>query len=134
MRANGFEYGGRTMEEELSARQAKAMKPKRKIPWITIISIASCLPLFMGGGIPGMPSIGGMGGGKARHVSSYSSDDEGMSADMPQMTPEQIAQGKRVLESIEGDTATISITLGDKVITKEVPVSEIQKAMGQISQ
>ncbi len=106
------------MDERLNALRARQNRPKRKIPWITIISIASCLPLFMGGGIPG---IGGMGASNA--ISSAVPNS------MPEMTPEQMAQGERVLQSIEGETATISITIGDRVITKEVPVSDIQKAM-----
>jgi hypothetical protein len=119
---NGFNIQQQTMDERLNALRQRQNRPKRKIPWITIISIASCLPLFMGGGIPGM---GGMNASNA--ISSAVPNS--MSQSVPEMTSEQIAQGKRVLESIEGETATISITIGDKVITKEVPVDEIKKAM-----
>lgn len=119
---NGFNIQQQTMDERLNALRERQNRPKRKIPWITIITLGSCIPFFMGGGIPGM---GGMSVTNAVSNAVPSS----VSQSMPQMTPEQIAQGKRVLQSIEGETATISITIGDKVITKEVPVSDIQKAM-----
>jgi hypothetical protein len=104
---NGFNlHQQQTMDERLNALRERQNRPKRRLPWITVLSVVSCLPFFIGGG--------------EKQLSTGA---------MPGMTPEQIAQGKQVLQSIEGETATISITIGDKVITKEVPVSDIQKAM-----
>lgn len=119
---NGFNIQQQTMDERLNALRERQNRPKRKIPWITIISVVSCLPFVIGGNIPGMK---GMSRSNTSSVTVPSSTSQPMS----EMTPEMVAQGKRVLESIEGETATISITLGDRVITKEVPVEDIKKAM-----
>lgn len=116
---NGFNIQQQTMNERLNELRARANRPKRKIPWMTIITIATCLPFLFDGTIP-LPSVGG---GAGQVVSTDITNA------MPEVTPEMMAQGRQVLESIDGDTATISIQFGDHVVTKEVPVEDIKAAM-----
>ena len=119
---NGFNIQQQTMDERLNELRARANRPKRKVPWMTIITVATCLPFLFDGTIP-LPNFGGAG------KSHESSDISSVSNAMPKVTPEMMAQGKQVLESIDGDMATISIQFGDHVVTKEIPVEDIEAAM-----
>lgn len=101
---DSFSYSmHQTMEEKLSAMHAKQARPKRKIPWFTIITILTTIPFFMGSGIP---SIGGVSGG---------------------VNETQIQQAISTMKSLApNENAKVSIQIGDKVIEREISISDLE--------
>ena len=97
-----------TMEEKLTHLRDRQSRPKKRLPWFTIISIVSIVPMFfMGDMMPGKPSMGS------------------------RATPEtQLSQS--INESSTNDMATVSVTIGGKTITRQLSVGEIQALQGNM--
>jgi len=57
-RKDSFNYAMyQTMDERLSTMRSKQMRPKKRIPWFTIITVVTTIPFFFmgGGGVPTPP-------------------------------------------------------------------------------
>jgi len=106
---DNFNYAmHQTMEERLGVLHAKQSRPKRKIPWFTIITVVSVIPFFMGDGIK-------------------------LTGSSPSLVGEpQIQQAISTMKSLSpNENAMVSIQIGDRVIQKEISIDDLQALQNQ---
>lgn len=106
-----FDYAmHRTMDERLHAMRERQLRPKKRLPWFTIISILSCAPLFF------------MGGGDTAEQAIAS-----LSSSMPAVygvSTATIENAKNMLQ--DTGNAQVSITLGDRTVTREISPQDME--------
>ena len=100
-------YQQESMNDRLNALREKQNRPKRKLPWFTIISVVSCVPMLFMDGMNPMAMMGGRA---------------------PQ------TQGQALEKSVNnagaGETATVSVNIGGKTFTKQISASDLQAMQG----
>ena len=102
-RKDDFNYTmHRTMHEQLSSIRERQMRPKRRIPWVTIISIVSVIPFLFTG--EGQTAIKGL--------KQTSSPEQQLSHQIQNANPDEVA--------------TVSVTIGGQTMTRQLTAAEIQ--------
>jgi|GEM_PF-3570329 len=109
---DNFNYAmHQTMEERLSSFHAKQIKPKRKIPWFTIITVVTTIPFFMNGSISSLSSMANSSSSQeSQHINEVIS---GMQAVAPD------------------ENAIVSIQIGDRIVQREVSIDDLKALQGQ---
>lgn len=109
-RLDDFDYSmHQTMDERLGIMREKRLGPKKRIPWFLIITVISCAPLFFMGEE-----------GKKNALASIPSQQSSVEQ-YPEEELKQAISGGNVEEM-----ATITVTIGGKTMSKQIPVSELQ--------
>ncbi len=114
-RKDDFDYSmHRTMDERLGDMRAKQSRPKRKIPWFTIITVVTTIPFLIGGG---MPSIGKVASQASTSGNIGNAQIQQAISTMQQHAPNQ--------------NAKVSIEIGGKVIQREISINDLKALQGQ---
>jgi hypothetical protein len=101
-----------SMQDRLNYhREKQSRKGKRRLPWFTIISVISIVPVFFMGDI--IPSNNPKAMMKGQPVATTSS-------------PEQ-AVAQSIEQSDASETAQISVTIGGRTITRNLTIEEIRQ-------
>lgn len=97
-----------TMEERLATMRAKQMRPKRKIPWFTIITVVTTIPFLMNGGLSDLVK-------QTKTVSG-----------------QQINEAISTMEAHSpNENAIVSIQIGDRTIQREVSIEDLRALQGE---
>jgi hypothetical protein len=110
---NGHCVPDQTLIERRDAMRAQMTKPKRriKVPWLTIIMVASCIPFFMGDG-----------------------GEKMMAQTMQGLNPEMASKMKdpSIANMLGKENAKVSISMGGQTFEKEITAQDVRAVQSKL--
>jgi hypothetical protein len=109
-RQNGVYIPNGSISDDLNAMRAKQNKPKKRFPWMTVMTIGSIIP-FLFTGI-------GSGGGSS------------VQSNLQNPQKKQATQAISAMKTLApNQTAKVSVTIGGQTFEKELSASDLEAAM-----